>query len=217
MNLTREIINRELNFEPKVEISTNTIKVECVGISISLTDNFAIAEKDTFSRFKYEYQFPENPELSRKDRESFVDAIFQPLFIIKRNGNNRPLIACYLFDVYALKGKHNLNIRSINKFELMWATYLAESKNNRRPNAKRIKTNGLNGAISDNYQFEYKTKLGSRCTPSNLRILTLEIKDYILTFYIVDDEENPMNQTELEKFINGIKTTFPSESPAKGL
>ncbi|MEP1938565.1 MAG: hypothetical protein ABJK11_03300 [Balneola sp.] len=194
-----------MKFEPQVEISNELIKIKDIGISIDLIENFVIAEKDTFKKFKAEYQFPENSELNKKDRESFADAIFEPIFILENSENKRPIIACYLFDVRALKGKNNLNIRSINKFELMWTSYLAESKNDRRLNAKRIVTNELNGAISETYRFIYKTKNGSENKLSNLRILTIEIKDYVLTFYIVDDEKTPLNQTELEKFINGIK------------
>jgi hypothetical protein len=205
MNLTKEITSRKLNFEPQVEISNESIKIKDIGISIDLIENFVIAEKDTFKKFKTEYQFPENSELNKKDRESFADAIFEPIFILENSKKKRPIIACYLFDVRALKGKNNLNIRSINKFELMWTSYLAKSKNDRRLNAKRIVTNELNGAISETYRFEYKTKNGSENKLSNLRILTIEIKDYVLTFYIVDDEKNPLNQAELEKFINGIK------------
>jgi hypothetical protein len=205
MNLTKEITSRKLNFEPQVEISNESIKIKDIGISVDLIENFVIAEKETFEKFKTEYLFPENPELNKKDRDSFVNAIFQPIFILENSEKKRPIIACYLFDVRALKGKNNLNIRSINKFELMWASYLAESKNERRLNAKRIVANELNGAISEIYRFEYKTKNGSENKLSNLRILTFEIKDYILTFYIVDDEKNGLNQAELEKFINGIK------------
>ncbi|WP_282124723.1 hypothetical protein [Algibacter mikhailovii] len=205
MNLTKEITSRKLNFEPQVEISNDSIKIKDIAISIDLIENFVIAEKETFKKFKAEYQFPENSELNKKDRESFADAIFEPIFILENIEKKRPIIACYLFDVRALKGKNNLNIRSINKFELMWTSYLAESKNDRRLNAKRIVTNGLNAAISETYQFEYKTNNGSENKLSNLKILTIEIKDYVLTFYIVDDEKNPLNQAELEKFINGIK------------
>jgi hypothetical protein len=207
MNLTKEITSRKLNFEPQVEISNESIKIKDIGISIDLIEKFVIAEKDTFEKFKTEYQFPKNPELNKKDRESFVNAIYQPIFILENSGKKRPIIACYLFDVRALKGKNNLNIRSINKFELMWTSYLAESKNDRRLNAKRIVANELNGAISEIYRFEYKTKNGSENTLSNLRILTIEIKDFVLTFYIVDDEKNPLNPAELEKFISGIKKT----------
>jgi hypothetical protein len=207
MNLTKEITSRKLNFEPQVEISNESIKIKDIGISIDLIENFVIAEKDTFEKFKADYQFPENPELNKKDRESFINAIFHPIFILKNSGKTRPIIACYLFDIRALKGKNNLNIRSINKFELMWTSYIAESKNDRRLNAKRILTNELNGAISESYRFEYKTKNSSENILSNLRILTIGIKDYVLTFYIVDDEKNPLNPMKLEKFISGIKKT----------
>jgi hypothetical protein len=204
MNLTKEITSRKLNFEPQVEISNESIKIKDIGISIGLIENFVIAEQDTFEKFKAEYQFPKNSELNKKDKESFANAIFEPIFILENSEKKRPIIACYLFDVRALKGKNNLNIRSVNKFELMWTSYLAESKNDRRLNAKRIVANELNGAISEIYRFEYKTKNSSESKLSNLRILTIEIKDYVLTFYIVDDEKNPLNQVELEKFINGI-------------
>ena len=205
MNLTKEITSRKLNFEPQVEILNESIKIKNIKISIDLIENFVIAEKDTFEKFKAEYQFPENSELNKKNRESFANAIFEPIFILENNEKKRPIIACYLFYFRALKGKNNLNIRSINKFELMLTAYLAESKNDRRLNTKRIVANELNGAISEIYRFEYKTKSGSENKLSNLRLLTIEIKDYVLTFYIVDDEKNPLNQAELEKFINRIK------------
>jgi hypothetical protein len=87
----------------------------------------------------------------------------------------------------------------------MWAEYVLESKNNRRVNVKRIVTNGINGSISENFWFVYKSKSSNSEKLSRLRILNLEINDYVLTFYIVDDEQNALSETELEKFINGIK------------
>ena len=80
-----------------------------------------------------------------------------------------------------------------------------ESKNNRRVNVKRVVTNGINGSISEDYWFAYKSKSINSEILSRLRILNLEINDYVLTFYILDDEQNDLNETELEKFISGIK------------
>ena len=205
MNLTKEIKNRKIGFEPKVKVSNNRIEIEKIGIGIELSDKFIVTDKTKFQELIADYQFPKNTELSKKDREWFQKAIFEPIFTLSDKENKRPIIACYLYNVYALKGSSNLNIRSITKYELMWAEYLVESKNNRRVNVKRVITNGINGSISDNYWFIHRSKSNNSELLSRLRILSLEFGDYVLTFYIVDDEQNELNETELENFINGIK------------
>lgn len=205
MNLTKEIKNRKIGFEPKVKVSNNRIEIEKIGIGIELSDKFTVADKSEFRNFISDYEFPKNLELNKKDREEFEKELFEPIFTLSDKENNRPIIACYLFNVNDLKGNTNLNIRSITKYELMWAEYILESKNNRRVNVKRVVTNGINGSISENYWFAYKSKSTNSEILSRLRILNLEINDYVLTFYIVDDEQNALSETELEKFKNGIK------------
>jgi hypothetical protein len=205
MNLTKEIKNRKIGFEPKVKVSNNRIEIDKIGIGIELSDNFTVADKSEFRNFISDYEFPKNLELSKKDREGFKNELFEPIFTLSDKENTRPIIACYLFNLSDLKGNSNLNIRSITKYELMWAEYVLESKNNRRVNVKRIVTNGINGSISENYWFVYKSKSSNSEKLSRLRILNLEINDYVLTFYIIDDEQNDLNETELEKFISGIK------------
>jgi len=207
MNLTKEIKNRKIGFEPKVKVSKNLIEIEKIGIGIDidLSDKFTLADKSDFRNFINDYEFPKNLELSKKDREGFMNELFEPIFTLSDKENTRPIIACYLFNVNDLKGNTNLNIRSITKFELMWAEYILESKNNRRVNVKRVVTNGINGSISENYWFVYKSKNSNSEKLSRLLILNLEINDYVLTFYIIDDEQNELNETELEKLISGIK------------
>ena len=205
MNLTKEIKNRKIGFEPKVKVSNNQIEIDQIGIGIELSDKFTLADKSDFWNFINDYEFPKNLELSKKDREGFKNELFEPIFTLSDKENKRPIIACYLFNVNDLKGNTNLNIRSITKYELMWAEYILESKNNRRVNVKRVVTNGINGSISENYWFAYNSKSSNSEKLSRLRIMNLEINDYVLTFYIIDDEQNELNETELEKFISGIK------------
>ena len=162
-------------------------------------------EGGIFKKFKAEYVFPENSEFSDKDRERFEKGIFPPVFVLKKN-NGRPIIACYLFDIRALTGGSNLNIRSINKFELMWTPYIAKKTNEVPMNAKRILKNELTGALSTEYGFDFKKKNGTETIPSNLRILTYEVRNFVLTFYIIYDDTNSFEQTELDSFIEGIKT-----------
>ena len=205
MNLTKEIKNRKISFDPKVKLSNKRIEIDEIGIGIELSDKLIVADKSEFRNFISDYEFPKNLELSKKDREGFEKELFEPIFTLSDKENNRPIIACYLFNVYALKGKTNLNIRSITKYELMWAEYILESKNNRRINVKRVVTNGINGSISEDYWFAYKSKSNNSEILSRLRILNLEINECVLTFYIVDDELKNLSKTELEKFISGIK------------
>ncbi|PCJ94758.1 MAG: hypothetical protein COA50_10205 [Flavobacteriaceae bacterium] len=205
MKLTDQIKTRELKFKPKVEIFENTIELNDIGISIPIPNGFEIDNGGVFDKFKAEYVFPDNSEFSTKDRESFEKVIFPPVFALKK-GNGRPVIACYLFDVRALKGRSNLHIRSINKYELMWAPYLAKKTNEIPMNAKRIMKNELTGALSTEYGFDYKTKNGTVPIPSNLRILTYEVVNFVLTFYIIYDNTNNFEQTEIDSFVDGIKT-----------
>ncbi|MCM5664002.1 hypothetical protein [Galbibacter mesophilus] len=205
MNLTKEIKNRKNDFEPKLKVSNNRIEIDQIGIGIELSDKFTLADKSDFRNFINDYEFPKNLELSKKDREGFKNELFEPIFTLSDKENARPIIACYLFNVNDLKGNTNLNIRSITKYELMWAEYILESKNNRRVNVIRVVTNGINGSISENYWFVYKSKSSNSEKLSRLRIMNLEINDYVLTFYIIDDEQNDLNETELKKFISGIK------------
>ena len=88
----------------------------------------------------------------------------------------------------------------------MWAPYLAKKTNLVEMNAKRILKNELTGALSTEYGFDYKTKDGTETIPSNLRILTYEVRNFVLTFYLIYDNTNNLEQTELDSFIDGIKT-----------
>ena len=205
MKLTDQIKVRELKFKPKVEILENTVELNDIGISISIPNGFTVDDGGIFENFKKEYVFPENSEFSKKDRENFESGIFPPVFTLKKN-SGRPIITCYLFDIRALKGGSNLNIRSINKFEQMWTPYLVKTIKGSPINAKRILKNDLTGALSTECGFEYKTKNGTESTQSNLRILTYEVGNFVLTFYLVYDNANDLEQTELDSFIDGIKT-----------
>ena len=205
MNLTQEIINRKLDFVPSVVVSNGRIEIAEIGISINLMDDYIIADNKDFKNFMLDYSFPKNLELNKKDKAGFENALFPPIFVLKKKEYCQPKIACYLFNTHALKGQSNLNIRSITKYELMWAEYLVESKNDRRVNVKRVNSNGINGSISENYRYVYKSKSSDAKVLSNLRILNFEINDYVLAFYIFDNEQNSMSNIELEKFIDGIK------------
>jgi hypothetical protein len=88
----------------------------------------------------------------------------------------------------------------------MWAPYLAKKTNKEPMNAKRILKNELTGALSTEYGFDYKTKNGTEPIPSNLRILTYEVGNFVLTFYLIYDDSNNLKQTKLDSFIDGIKT-----------
>ena len=158
MNLTKVIKNRKNSFAPEIKVSNNRIEIDDIGVEVQFSDRFIVADKTKFKELISDYQFPENSELGKKDREGFEKAIFEPIFTLSDNENKRPIIACYLYNVYALKGSSNLNIRSITKYELMWAEYLVESRNNRRVNVKSAVANGINGSISENYWFVYKSK-----------------------------------------------------------
>lgn len=211
MKLTDQIKIRELKFKPKVEISENSIELNDIGISIPIPNGFKVDDGGIFENFKAEYVFPENSEFSKKDLESFEKGIFPPVFVLKKNGR-RPVIACYLYPIRAMKGGSNLNIRSINKFELMWVPYLAKKTNEVPMNAKRILRNQMTGALSTEYGFDYKTKNGNDSIPSNLRVLNYQVGKFVLNFYLIYDDSNNLEQTELDTFIDGIKTNGNSGS-----
>ena len=205
MNLTNAIINRKLDSDPELKFLTNQIQIGEIDISIEIPTNLTIADKEEFENFKLNYSFPKNDELRNKDRLEFEKALFPPLFILKNKYRNYPKIVCYLFNVYSLKGETNLNIRSITKYELMWAEYLVESRNSKRVNVKKINSNGLEGAISEDYNFVYRSKSGDEKL-TRLRILNLEIRNYVLAFYLLDDETDIFSQESLNELIEGIKT-----------
>ncbi|MDF0708286.1 hypothetical protein [Flagellimonas okinawensis] len=205
MKLTDQIKIRELKFKPKVGILENSIELNDIGISIPIPSGFKVDDGVIFEKFKAEYVFPENSEFSKKDLDSFEKGIFPPVFVLKKN-SGRPVIACYLFHIRALKGGSNLNIRSINKYELMWAPYLAKKTNEVPMNAKRILRNQMTGALSTEYGFDYKTKNSINPIPSNLRVLNYQVSKFVLTFYLIYDDSNNLEQTELDTFIDGIKT-----------
>jgi hypothetical protein len=76
MNLTKEIKNRKIGFEPKVKVSNTRIEIEKIGIGIELSDKFTVADKSKFRNFISDYEFPKNLELSKKDREGFKNEFF---------------------------------------------------------------------------------------------------------------------------------------------
>lgn len=205
MNLTKEITNRKLDFTPRIVISNEQITIEEIGVSIDLMDGYIVADNMAFKNFISDFAFPKNLELNKRNQAGFEKELFPPIFILKNKEHHQTTISCYLFNAYALKGQANLNIRSITKFELMWAEYFVESKNNRRVNVKRLVTNEINGSISENYSFVYKIKSSDTEVSSNLRIMNFEINDYVLAFYIFNNKPNSISNVALEKFISGIK------------
>ena len=92
MNLTKEIKNRKIGFEPKVKVSNNRIEIEKIGIGIELSDKFTVADKSEFRNFISDYEFPKNLELNKKDREEFEKELFEPIFTLSDKENNRPII-----------------------------------------------------------------------------------------------------------------------------
>jgi len=205
MNLTRTIISRKLDSEPDLKFLPTQIQIGVINISIEIPSNLTVADKEEFEMFKSNYSFPKNEELRKKDRLEFEKALFPPLFILKNEDKNYPKIACYLFNVYSLKGETSLNIRSITKYELMWVEYLVESRNSRRVNVKKFNSNGFDGALSEDYKFNYRNKGGDEKL-TRLRILNLEIRNYVLAFYIFDNEADTLTQESLTELIEGIKT-----------
>ena len=209
MNLTNQINIRQLNYKPKVDSQDGKLVISDLGVSINLSSKFRFSPENSFQSFLDNYMFPDNEELNKKDKETYKKVIFPPLKILescdKTEEGFRPIVLIYLYDREALTGTSQLHIWSINKFEMMWAPYFIDSSGPYRTNPKVLKIDGIPSSLSQALNFNYKSKNHPDGISSYLRTLTIDLQNYILAFYIVDNVQNRINDADLQGLIKGIK------------
>ena len=93
MKLVNEIRSRKLNFDPKKHIIGNTIIIGSINTIVAISKKWNVIDDDYFDRLIESYRFPENSELNRKDRESYVSELFEPLFTVTKTENKKQFIS----------------------------------------------------------------------------------------------------------------------------
>jgi len=208
MKLTDFLISRQHGLSKNIFIENKTILLQDINAVIELRDwNFC--DMNQFNDFKSKYIFPKNDEFSKKDREGIRQNIPTPQILIQREGgtsDSRPLIAMYLYQKSQLTGDSLLHIRSINKFEQMWAPYFINFVLMQRNNPKVFKRNFYEYCQSSDMEFTYSSSDNSKPNSGRLRILSFAFNDYVLLMYVFDNYDNELKQDDLNIFAESIKT-----------
>ncbi|WP_017734124.1 hypothetical protein [Nafulsella turpanensis] len=216
--LTETIAIRKLEFEPSADCLNNTIFIKDLDLTIDFGSDWLVSPDERFNEFMNDYIFPAEEDLSKKDRENYKNAIFPPLKIIekreKKGGTFSPVMVIYLYERKALTGPSNLHIRSINKFEMMWAPYLIDASGPYRTNPKVFKICGYPASLSQIMNFIYKSKDYPDGINSRLRTLTIDLAPYVLAFYLIDNTESFVDDIEVKSLIEGIKTKEAEPNPS---
>jgi hypothetical protein len=211
MKLTDFLISRQHGLSKNIFIENKTILLQDINAVVELRDwNFC--DMNQFNDFKSKYIFPKNEEFSKKDREGIRQNIPTPQILIQREGrtsDSRPLIAMYLYHKSQLTGDSLLHIRSINKFEQMWAPYFINFVSMKRNNPKVFKREFHEYCQSSDMEFTYSSSDNSKTNSGRLRILSFAFNDYVLLMYVFDnyDYDNELKQDDLNTFAESIKIT----------
>lgn len=209
MNLTRVISSRRLDFEPDIKLKGKIVCIAEIGAEINLQQDWYIAPTESFAEYKANYIFPEIDELSRKDKKTYKESIFPPMLLLvsskKCEKVFKPIILTYLYRREALTGATLLHIRSINKFEMMWAPNFIDAHTSERTSPKVFKLCGYPTSLSKTLNFVFRSNLYSEPIESRLTILTIDLVDFVLAFYIVDNYNCQLTEGDIEEFIQNIK------------
>jgi hypothetical protein len=91
------------------------------------------------------------------------------------------------------------HVRSLVKFEIGWLGYLIKYIPRDKPyTTKNLKIGNFNASISSVLPFQFRTLDKEEIMISRLRILMIDKGDIILAFYIVDTDDEPLLDTDLE-------------------
>ncbi len=207
MDFIAEIANRKLDVHPKISFCDQTIKIVDIRAEINIPNSFVIDENRDFKAHLLIYKFPSNDRLSAKDHLSLKSSIFPPLFTLKNrennNGNPRAFILGYLYNREALTGSTYLKIRSIVKFEMMMVPYFIEDfAITEKPEPKNIIISSYPACISPQINFTINDLTND--VQYHLRILMIDIKSYVLAFYIIENEFDQFSKRSIEELIESI-------------
>jgi hypothetical protein len=215
MKLIDFLLSRQHGLSSNIVFENKAIFLQDINAVIELRD-WIYCKENQFNDFISKYIIPKNDELYKRDRDEIRQNIPTPQILIQREGgrseSSRPLIAMYLYQKSQLTGDSLLHIRSINKFEQMWAPYFVDIVSTKRSNPKIFKKGFYEYCQSGDMEFMYNSSDSTKPDSGRLRILSFAFHDYVLLMYVFDNNDNELKQDDLNVFAESIKRTKKTES-----
>jgi hypothetical protein len=172
--------------------------------SILPLNNWEYADLNEFDNFISKYNFPQNKEFKKKDKEAVRESFPKPQFILKKYDNQNIRIAFALYEKKTLTGQNILHLRSINKFEQMEIKYFLNTTIAPINEPKIQKRGFYEFCQSSDIYFNYGFLDNETVHSARLRIITFRFDEYILLMYAFD-RNGELEQTEIDKISESIK------------
>lgn len=209
MKFSKVIKIRRIEFDPIVQCMENELYIPLIDTRIKISEGWQEGEKKLFSRFRSDFPISTFCDVNKEEEKKIKKQLFAPLFILERipmfEQMNSIFIIAYLFRRYALTGKSLLNIKSLIKLEQSWASYIVNITGLYNGNKMRkLIIDNHSAFISEPVEFKYTWKHDLEEVVSRLHILMIDIDDFVLSLYFIDNDNNPISKGDLDVFIDGI-------------
>jgi hypothetical protein len=205
MKITEVLAYRK---HPKVNarLTDDVVVIHDIGVKVKLPAGWLQLDKNEINTFFDDYVLPESAEeYGGTKKGELRKAFYPPTILISNRLESRQLIAFYVFDRAGMTGTSLFHVRSLVKFEIGWLGCLIEFLPRDKPyTTKKLTIGDFNASISSLLPFQYRTLSNHGPINSRLRILMIEKGDIILAFYFIDTDDQPLLDTDLEKFIDQI-------------
>ena len=210
MNIFTLLKQRRLRTNLNSKFLSGEISIHELKVHIGILPDWQVAGKDVFENLKKHYEFNIFDDISSRDIPKFRGSLFPPVFLLQKSAvqskGAHPYIACYIFPRNVLEGGANLHLRSLNKYEQMWAFNIINKTSGRYQDVNSIVIGHSVATLSNPINFNSGFTNPEGLIPNErLRILMIDIGQFILTMYILDNSTNEINSNELKDFIETIK------------
>ncbi|MEZ2442775.1 hypothetical protein AB6805_13720 [Chitinophaga sp. RCC_12] len=179
-------------------------------INIGILPDWQVAGKDVFEFLKKHYEFNLFDDISPRDIAKFRKSLFPPVFLLQKSAvqsnGAHPYIAGYIFPRNILEGGANLHQVSLNKYEQMWAFNIVNKTSGRYQDVNSLIIGHSVATLSNPISFSSGFTNTDGITPNErLRILMVDIGQFVLTMYILDNSINKITTDELQSFLQTIQ------------
>lgn len=207
MNFINVIKHRKLPFKLNIEFEDDHLIVQEFNISIGPLPLWEYSSKEVFNSFKKEFELSVFDDVSPSEAKKIRAALHPPAFILRKgnskNNNETFYIAGYFVPRIVLNGGSNLHLRSLNKYEQMWASYIVKT-HGRNNEIKSLVIGNSIASLSGPIFFGPIAEKETTKRHNRLRILMIEMGEYVLICYIIDNPSYGDNEANLADFMNSI-------------
>lgn len=198
------LIHKKFGQCKNIETKKDRIIFNDLKVHLDL-DSWSYADLSEFDKFISTYNFPENKEFKKKDRDTVRSNFPKPQFLLRKHSENNIRIALALYPKKTLTGETLLHLKSINKFEQMEIRYFLKFTRAAMNEPKIIKKDFYEYCQSSDFYFNYDFEGNTEIFSARLRIITFRFNEHILLMYAFDKNEI-LEQSEIDKLAESFKS-----------